>query len=395
MPSPADSVGPITADRPHVNPPTELDQLKSAFLASLNHEIRTPLSGLLGMTDLLLETSLDEEQREYASTAKLCAENLLHILNATLEYSALESGQVQLEHSEFSLKELLDSVLEQQAPHAQVKGLRLFSTVTSPLPETLIGDPGRIKQVLSHLLDNAIKFTHHGSIELHLSAVGPVEGRNDESVVLTAAVRDTGVGIPVAQRERIFDSFHQLEEGLSRGYAGLGLGLALVRKLLSLMDGEIAVVSEPGEGSTVTVKLPLRIPAPVAIDRKPSFGKAAVILAVDDNPVGMTVLKHALARHCLEVDSASDGRGAIEAASRRPYDLILMDLQMPEMDGLEATAHIRRLPGYQDVPIIALTADISDQTRQECLRSGMQGFITKPVDAGGLWKSIQRLAKLP
>src|SRR6185369_8723467 len=202
---------------------TEIDRLKGTFLANLNHEIRTPLSGILGMTDLLLETQLDEEQRDYVSTARLCAENLFHLLNATLEYSALTAGHLQLDETEFSLAELVKSVVAQQNEKVQAKGISLSFTIGAKLPTTVIGDAARVQQTINHLLDNAIKFTHHGSVELSLWRDGDT---------LKIAVRDTGIGISAERQSHIFDSFHQVDNGLSRNYPGLGLGLALVHKLV-------------------------------------------------------------------------------------------------------------------------------------------------------------------
>ncbi len=372
----------------------ELDHLKGVFLASLNHEIRTPLSGMLGMVDLLLETELDEEQREYASAARLCADNLLHILTATLEYSALEAGQLTLDQAEFSRKDLLDSVLDSQITKARAKGLRFSTTVDSSLPETLVGDAARIRQILDHLLDNAIKFTHDGSVELHLW-FQPLTEQNDEHGhgVLTASVRDTGIGIPAEGRDRIFESFRQLDSGLARSYAGLGLGLALVQKIVGVMGGSIEVDSFPGVGSTFTVHLPVRL-SDVTHPKKLRFAPGVItILAVDDNPVGVAVLRRALERLGLEADVAGDGETALESARRTLYDLILMDLQMPGMDGLETTAAIRQLPGYEKVPILAVTADLSDETRRRCYEAGMQEFLSKPVEASALWQAIQRAIK--
>ena len=363
----------------------EIDRLKGTFLANLNHEIRTPLSGILGMTDLLLETQLDEEQRDYVSTARLCAANLFHLLNATLEYSALTAGQLQLDETEFSLREMVDSALAKEREKAEAKGLRLLVTVDSRLPQTIVGDATRIQELLIHLLDNAIKFTHYGSVELDVH-------RDGEK--LRIAVRDTGIGIPPDRCARIFESFHQEDSGLSRNYPGLGLGLALVHKLLALMGGEIAAVSEPGKGSTFTVHLPIRSAANPLGATEQHSGTGPAILAVDDNPVGLRVLRHSLKGRTVQLDTASDGAEAIRAAAARHYDLILMDLQMPKMDGLEATAAIRKLPGYQDVPVLALTANYSDEIRQQCQQHGMQGFLSKPVAAGELWPAVSRWLKL-
>jgi CheY-like chemotaxis protein len=362
----------------------EIDLLKSTFLANLNHEIRTPLSGILGMTDLLLETQLDEEQRDYVATARLCAENLFHLLNATLQYSALTAGHVQLDETEFSLREMVDSALAKEREKAQAKGLQLLVALDARLPPTMVGDAARIQELIIHLLDNAIKFTHHGSVELALQ-------RDGERIRI--AVRDTGIGIPSDRRTRIFESFHQVDSGLSRSYPGLGLGLALVHKLLELMGGEIEAESEPGEGSTFTVQLPMRLVAASGAAKQSSAAGPA-ILAVEDNPVGLMVLRHALKSRAVHVDTATDGEEAIRSAAARHYDLILMDLQMPRMDGLEATAAIRKLPGYQHVPILALTANYSDEIRQQCQEHGMQGFLSKPIASAVLWTTVSRWLKL-
>lgn len=364
----------------------EIDRLKGTFLANLNHEIRTPLSGILGMTDLLLETQLDDEQRDYVSTARLCAENLFHLLNATLEYSALTAGHLTLDETEFGLSEMVVSALATEHEKAEAKGLKLSATLDPSLPQTMIGDATRLQDLLGHLLDNAIKFTHQGSVDLTLTREGDV---------LKIAVRDTGIGIDPVRRARIFESFHQVDSGLSRNYPGLGLGLALAQKLLVLMGGAITAESEPDKGSTFTVRLPIHLAAS-ARDKAAAHSEGVpAILAVEDNPVGLRVLRHALKGRAVNVDTASDGAEAIQAAAARHYDLILMDLQMPHMDGLEATAAVRRLPGYENVPILALTANYSDEIRQQCQQHGMQDFLSKPVTASALWNAVSRWLNLP
>ena len=364
----------------------EIDRLKGTFLANLNHEVRTPLSGIMGMTDLLLETPLDEEQRDYVSTVRLCAENLFHLLNATLEYSALTAGHLKLDETEFVLSEMVDSALAMEREKAEAKGLKLTATLDAALPQTIIGDPTRIQDLLGHLLDNAIKFTHRGSVDLKLTREGQV---------LRIEVCDTGIGISPDRQARIFESFHQVDSGLSRNYPGLGLGLALVQKLLALMGGEIAAESEPDKGSTFIVRLPIRLPAAARDKTVRHSSGAPAILAVEDNPVGLRVLRHALKGRAVDVDTATDGAEAVRAAAARHYDLILMDLQMPQMDGLEATAAVRRLPGYDDVPILALTANYSDEIRQQCQQHGMQDFLSKPVTPPALWSAVSRWLNLP
>ncbi len=365
---------------------TEIDRLKGTFLANLNHEVRTPLSGIMGMTDLLLETTLDEEQRDYVSTVRLCAENLFHLLNATLEYSALTAGHLRLDETEFGLSEMVDSALAKEREKAQVKGLKLTATLDAALPQTIIGDATRIQDLLGHLLDNAIKFTPHGSVDLKLTREGQV---------LKIEVRDTGIGIDAERQTRIFESFHQVDSGLSRNYPGLGLGLALVQKLLALMGGQISAESELDKGSTFTVRLPIRLPAGAREKSPPPAPGVPMILAVEDNPVGLKVLRHALKTRAVHTETATNGTEAIQAAATSHYDLILMDLQMPDMDGLEATAAIRKLPGYENVPILALTANYSDEIRKQCQENGMQDFLSKPVTPTALWAAVSRWLHLP
>jgi CheY-like chemotaxis protein len=359
----------------------ELENLKGTFLASLNHEIRTPLAGIIGMTDLLLETGLDEEQREYVSAARLCAENLFEILNATLEYTALEAGQIALDDSEFSLREMLNAALAQHQAKSQAKNLPLLLLIDPKLPETMLGDAPRLRELLGHLIGNAIKFTRTGKVEVRVLA----EEVNLQKSWLVMEVRDTGIGIAPEQLETIFRSFQQGERGLSRSYPGLGLGLALARKLAMVMGGNIGVESQQGVGSSFTARLPLR-PAPTdrggrgAVPTSPG----PVILAVDDNPVGLTVLRHALHRLGMQVECATSGLKALEAAARRQYDMVLMDLQMPEMDGLTAAIELRKVAGYESTPILALTANISDEVREECRAHGMQAYLSKPVESSEL-----------
>jgi CheY-like chemotaxis protein len=366
-------------DRPQAGRP-QLDQVKGVFLASLNHEIRTPLSGVMGMLDLLLETGIDEEQRDYLNAARLCAESLSELLNSSLEYAALEAGQISLEETEFSVKEMLEAALAQQRPKADVKQLKLRLTLDAGLPETLIGDASRLRELLVHLVNNAIKFTHIGSVDVRVSM---------KADVLVAEVRDTGIGIPSDKMGGLFESFHPGESGFARAYPGLGLGLALAHKLTKVMGGRILVESQPGVGSTFTVEVPLR--RPTALEgQQARVDLGPAVLAVEDDPIGITVLRHVLKRRLKDVDCVASGREALEAAGRRHYDLILMDLQMPDINGFEAASRIRLMNGYQDIPILALTASCSDQVKEQCRAIGMKAFLSKPIDANELWSAVSR-----
>lgn len=364
----------------------ELREVQGQFLASLNHEIRTPLSGILGMTDLLLETLLTEDQREYVGAARLCAENLLEILNVTLEYSALSANHVLLEESEFSLRDTLEGVLGEFAIKAEAKGLRLVRALEGNLPEMLVGDPLRLRQILWHLVSNAVKFTREGQVEVAASAItGP-----DRQVMVTLRILDTGIGIPPNQLAVIFDSFRQLETGLSRNHAGLGLGLAVSQKLVALLHGSILVESELGKGSLFTVTLPFKLPVESAVSLPEVKKTRGRVLVVDDNSIAQTIASHALRRQSFEVECAGTGKLALDAASKSRFDVILMDLQMPGWDGFETAEQIRLLPGYRETPIIAVTANCSDEYRARTVRCGMQDFLAKPVRTRDLVQAVEK-----
>ncbi|MEK7404154.1 MAG: ATP-binding protein [Acidobacteriota bacterium] len=362
-------------------PAEELQRLKSHFLAGLNHEIRTPLSGILGMSDLLLETSLDDLQREYVATARICAEELLELLNSALEFSAVSTGGLTLEDAEFNLDELLKGVVDGGQIKAHARGLRLTANLEN-LPLAVMGDATRLRHVLAQLIGNAIKFTPRGEIHLSAQTAALPEGR----CLLQVSVRDTGIGIPPDQLKHLFESFRQLEGGLGRRFSGLGLGLALVQQLVCLMGGDVTAESQQGRGSLFTITVPLRLAHELAVggaakDLRPSeqAEAAARILLVDDDVVAQRIVAHMLARGRFRVDAVPSGEAALAAAGGRRYDLILMDLQMPGMDGIETASLIRQLPAYAAVPIIALTAHTGEEYRAFCREQGFEGFLSKPV----------------
>lgn len=340
------------------------------------------------MVDLLLETSLTGEQKEYLDDARVCAENLLAVLNATLEYSALSADLVTIEEADFSLRAMLNHSLADFGGEARAKGLRLTANFAPDVPEVAFGDALRLQQIFGHVVGNAIKFTAQGGVDVEVCVA-----RLDESAfMLKLNICDTGIGIAEDNLNDIFDSFRQLETGLARRYTGMGLGLAVTRKLVTLLNGEVAVTSRLGYGTQFRIGISLKTAREQALPlRVVAAPKPIKILLVEDNRVAQTVAVHFLRRLPYQVDTATSGSAALDAAKQNQYSLILMDLQMPGMDGFETAVRIRNLPGYGGIPIVALTANSSPEYRDMCFQIGLQGFLAKPVEASELLETVETL----